>query len=98
MKAPLGRKAVKDVKPVRIKYTGSNGLEVLEWSRDDNTTARFQWRPQIAPEDVRVFLVHPHPHWEIVPIGATLVLDVDGNLELVLPEEAALSDPEEKRD
>ncbi len=95
MKA-FGRSAPKDEKPVRMKYTGNNGAEVLEWSRDEDTTARFQWRPGIAPEDVRVFLTEPHLHWEICPPGATLALTPEGHLEMLIPEPG--DEPDEKRD
>lgn len=83
---PFSRKADEKKKPVEMTYDGNNGAEVLEWSRDDNTTARFQWREGIDPADVRVFLTTPHMHWEIVPIGGTIRLLPDGDLELVLPE------------
>lgn len=83
---PFSRKADENKKPVEMTYDGTNGPEILEWSRDENTTARFQWRPGIAPEHVRVFLTEPHLHWELVPVGATISLTPDGGLELTLPE------------
>jgi hypothetical protein len=86
---PLSRKGDEKRKPVEMTYDGDNGPEVLEWARDDNTSSRFQWRPGIAPEDVRVLLNTPHIHWEIVPVGATIRLQPDGDLELVLPQPKA---------
>lgn len=83
---PFSRKADEKKKPVEMTYDGKNGAEVLEWSRDANTSARFQWREGIAPNDVRVFLTTPHLHWAIVPVGATIRLQPDDSLELVLPE------------
>lgn len=80
------RKADEKRKPVEMLYDGTNGMEVLDWSRDDNTTARFQWRLGIEPNDVRVYLTSPHLHWEVVPVGATIRLLPTGDLELVLPE------------
>lgn len=80
------RKTDEKKKPVEMTYTGSNGPEVLEWARDDNTSSRFQWREGIEPDQVRVFLTEPHMHWETVPVGATIRLLPTGDLELVLPE------------
>lgn len=86
MKAPFGRKAATDGKPVSIVFTGTNGGEVTEWSRDADTIARFQHRPELPEEPARVLLLEPHRYWAIVPVGATIRLKRDDSLELILPD------------
>ena len=75
-----------DDKPLSMTYTGDNGRDVLEWSRDGDTSARFQHRPELPDEPARVLVYNPFPSWEIVPVGATIHINREGNLELELPE------------
>jgi hypothetical protein len=93
---PFGRKTEEKRKPVEMTYDGENGAEVLEWSRDDNTSARFQWRPGIDPQNVRVLLTEPNIYWAVVPVGATIRLLPTGDLELVFPEPKAPPTKEEE--
>ena len=95
MKA-FGRKADENKKPVEMTYDGRNGMEILEWSRDENTSASFQWRDGVEPNDVRVFLTAPHLHWAVVPVGSTIRLQPSGDLELVLPEPEATEPPQKE--
>jgi hypothetical protein len=87
----LTRKSGADDKPTSMQFDGTikGGLDVLEWSRDGDTSARFQYRPDMpeqADRQARVLLVDPYRRWEIVPVGATIHINQDGNLELELPE------------
>lgn len=82
------RKSEGEPKAREMVFDGTNGRDVIEWSRDENLTARFQHRPELPEEhdrQARVLLVEPL-RWEVVPPGSTISLDGDGDLVLTLPE------------
>jgi hypothetical protein len=93
---PLQRRgAAAEARPTSMTYDGTNGLEILEWSRDGDTSARFQYRPELPDEPARVRVQEPHQEWLIVPVGATIHLNRDGDLELELPDAEQSDETEE---
>lgn len=92
---PFSRPAAENRKPVRMTYDGTNGREIVEWSRDENTAARFQYRPELPDEPARVLLVDPVPHWVVVEEGRTIALTREGDLELE-PVQVAVQEPVRK--
>jgi hypothetical protein len=88
------RRQAEDEKPTSMVFdeTEQNGLDILEWSRDGDTSARFQYRPDLPDEhdrQARVLLLEPHRHWAVVPKGSTIHINRDGDLELEIPEPPA---------
>jgi predicted ATP-binding protein involved in virulence len=87
------RKKDDDERPTSMTFDGTakSGLDIVEWSRDPDTSARFQYRPELPDEPARVLLVDPVRQWVIVPVGAVIHINSDGDLEL------EISQPEEPK-
>jgi hypothetical protein len=97
----IGRKRAQEPeKPSAMVYDGTNDQEILDWSRDGDTSARFQparsldggplqaARLRLAREDGR------GDEWVVVPEGATIHQDPkDGELSLELPADEETQTP-----
>lgn len=90
----LGRKRTQPEpeKARSMVYDGTNDREILDWSRDGDTSARFQPSRKLEgqpDQKARIRLNRADGRgdgWEVVPVGATIHQDPkDGELTMELP-------------